>query len=435
MPDAVYQVMTLLSALVTPLPIGTNLGLLHLLWMLVSGRLLATRGAVIPGLSEAGLTAAEVRRAWAALGHGAWTSDELLRQWRHQVEAAGQWQPHTHGGYHPVAVDVTGFWRPRLQGCPTTHYQAQAGKALPAIPIGIIARVGSVASQRLGLPLGLVRAAAASGTRAHLRRLLEVATARLAQNDVLVVDREFGLALLQEVGVRAYVARLRKDFTARRASPPPYGGRGRRPTRGERVRPLPRPGKRRTLPATPPDQVTTWTEGTAVVRAEVWTELVRPAAPPGSPTFTVLALHDPRYRDPLLLATPLALAPQAVRALSGDRWPVEQIPLAAKQMLGAARQFVHDPETCQRLPELALIAGAILSYVAATQPAVPTGFWDRQPRPTPGRLRRVLARCPFPHHFPLPARLREKQAVTAHLPKGFFGQRRPPAVEPAAEAA
>ncbi len=41
-----------------------------------------------------------------------------------------------------------------------------------------------------------------------------------------------------------------------------------------------------------------------------------------------------------------------------------------------------------------------------------------------GRLRRCLARTPFPHDFPLPAHIREKAAVTSHLPKGFFGQRR-----------
>src|SRR5262245_5363311 len=121
MPDAVCPMLTMLSTLVAPLPIGTNLGLLHLLWMLVSGRLLTTRGAVIPGLSDLGLTDAQVRRAWAALGHGAWTSDLLLRRWRVTVEQAGQWQPHAHGGYRPVAVDVAGFWRPRLRGCPTTH--------------------------------------------------------------------------------------------------------------------------------------------------------------------------------------------------------------------------------------------------------------------------------------------------------------------------
>ncbi len=108
-----------------------------------------------------------------------------------------------------------------------------------------------------------------------------------------------------------------------------------------------------------------------------------------------------------------------------DRWAVEQVPLAAKQMVGAARQFVQAPETGQRLPELALLAGSILSDAAATLPATPTGCWDRQPRPTPGRLRRVLARCHFPHDVPLPPRLRQKASLTDHLPKGWFGQRRP----------
>ena len=93
------------------------------------------------------------------------------------------------------------------------------------------------------------------------------------------------------------------------------------------------------------------------MRAEVWTDLVLADAAPGSPTFTVVAVHHPAYKEPLLLSTPLALGPAQVRAVYRDRWPVEQLPLAAKQMVGAARQFVHAPETCQRLPELALLAG------------------------------------------------------------------------------
>jgi hypothetical protein len=55
-------------------------------------------------------------------------------------------------------------------------------------------------------------------------------------------------------------------------------------------------------------------------------------------------------------------------------WPAEQLPLMAKQLLGAARAFVHAPPTCQRLPQVALLAGAILAYAAATAPACPTGF-------------------------------------------------------------
>lgn len=41
MPEAVYRMLTLLCGLVIALPVGTNLGVLHLLWMRVNGRLLA----------------------------------------------------------------------------------------------------------------------------------------------------------------------------------------------------------------------------------------------------------------------------------------------------------------------------------------------------------------------------------------------------------
>jgi len=449
MPPAVYRMMTLLCSLVVTLPIGTNLGLLHLLWMLVSGQLLGARGAVIPGLSACGLSDRAVRRAWATLGQGDWTSARLLARWRALVVAEGRWQPHTHGGYRPVAVDVTAFWRPRLQGCPTVHYHAEAGRALPAIPLGLIARVGSVGSQRLALPLTMVRASVDDprpGTQERL--LVRAAVAQCGEDEVLVFDAGFGLALLQEEGATRYVVRCAKNSTFRRAIPPPYGGRGRPATRGEIVRPLPRTYKGRPIPATPPDRTETWEEDGVTLRAEIWADLVRTTAAGQAkaeveaeveakePSVTVIAVYDPRYREPLLLASPLPVTVTArVRhELYHDRWPVEQLPLAAKQMLGAARSFVHAPETCQRLPELALLAGAILSYVAATAPAIPTGFWDRRPQPTPGRLRRALARLPFPHDFPLPAPMRTKKARTDHLPTGFWGQRRPRAA-PEAPAA
>ncbi len=432
MPAAVYRMLTLLCTLVVDLPIGTNLGLLHLLWLLVSGRLLTTRGALFPGLSDCGLDAPAVRRAWAALGHGDWASGPLLARWAALVQQEGQWQPHTHGGYRPVAVDVTGFWRPRLRACPTSHYHGVAGKALPAIPVGLIAPVGSVGAQRLALPRAFVRADPDDPTPgAHQRRLVRQAVQHCAPEELLVLDGGFGVALLQEAGATRYVVRLAKNATFRRATPPPYRGRGRPATRGALVRPLARTYRGRLIPATPPDRVETWQEDGHLLRGEVWDALVLPDAAADSPTVTVVALYDPRHRDPLLLATPLPLPLRTLRACYPDRWPVEQVPLAAKQMLGAARQFVSAPETCQRLPELALLAGAVLSYAAATAPASPTGFWDRRPQPTPGRLRRQLARAPFPHDCPLPARIRPKAAPTAHLPKGFWGQRRRCAATPA----
>jgi len=56
MQEAVYRVLTLVSALVVDVPIGTNLGLLHLFWMVLCGKLLLSRGAIFPGLSAVGLS-------------------------------------------------------------------------------------------------------------------------------------------------------------------------------------------------------------------------------------------------------------------------------------------------------------------------------------------------------------------------------------------
>jgi hypothetical protein len=424
MHEVVYRLMSRLCALVEHVPVGTNVGLVMVFWMLLTGRLLATRGAVVPALSASGLAPSAVRRAWASLGHGAWTTAGLLAAWEQQVVQDGVWQPRRHAGYQALAADITGFWRPRLRHCPTRHYRADAGKALPAIPLGVIGRVGEAGGQRLAVLQALVRADPTDprpGT--HNRQVLERAVALQAADEALVVDAGFGVRQVLAVGATAWVARERKNFTARRATPPPYAGRGRPPTRGALVRPLARERGGRRLAATPPDASVTWEEAGQRVRADCWQRLVLPDAPAGQPPFDVWAIHDPAYPQPWLLVTPLPIPARAVRDLYRDRWPVEQVPLAAKQMLGAARQFVYAPATCQRLPELTLLAGTILSYVAATLPAVPTGFWDRRPRPTPGRLRRWLTFCPFPHAFPFPTRLREKRSVTAHLPKGFWGQR------------
>jgi hypothetical protein len=164
------------------------------------------------------------------------------------------------------------------------------------------------------------------------------------------------------------------------------------------------------------------------VRAEFWDGLTLPDAPAAAPSFTCVVIHDPRFTQPLVLATNLALGGEALQAFYGDRWPVEQVPLAAKQIVGAVRQFVFGRESRQRLPELAFLAGSLLTYAAATAPALRTGFWDRAARPTCGRLRRLLGRVPFSELEGLPAHYRKKASVTDHLPKGVEGHRRQPAL-------
>lgn len=435
MSSLLYRMNDFLSHVVASVPVGTNLGLFHLLWMLLSGHLLQSRGAVIPGLADFGLSVTAVRRAWAALTYGRWGTAQLLASWQRGLQDDGHWHAHWHGGYCPVACDLVGFWRPRLPGCGTKHDCAQAGKALPAISLGIAARIGSAGPQRLAVPGLLVRAAADDpGEPALQRQLFQQTHTLLATDEVLVTDRGFPLAQIHAAGITRYVSRGPTNFTARRATLPAYCGKGRRPTKGAVVRPLSRTYKKRTLAATPPDRNETWQGGTSeapcIVSAQFWDNLVLPNAPLGAPTLTTVVIDAPRFAEPLLLNTPLPFNGRQAQALSRDRWPVEGLPLWAKQMRGAARQFVFASESRQRLPELALLAGSILAYTAATQPAVRTGFWDRTPRPTPGRLRRRLAQVHCKDLPELPEHLRKKHSPTAHLPTGIRGPRRQKKVAP-----
>jgi hypothetical protein len=311
-----------------------------------------------------------------------------------------------------------------LQDCPTSHYSSPAGKALPAVPFGMLVRVGTVGGQRLPLPVRLLRTAPDDPSEAALQaRLIREAVAALADDEALILDGGFSPAPLLASGCRRFVVRVAKNFTARRATLPERK-RGRPAEYGALVRPLARRYKDQTIPATPADREEPVLIDRFLVRLRYWENLVLPDAKPGAPTFTGLAIDDPRYAEPLLVITPLVAPGAVLLALYQDRWPVEQLPLSAKQMIGGVRQFVFAPECRQRLPELLLLAGSILSHTAATLPAAPTGFWDRQPRPTPGRLRRALAGVHFPDLGELPDTFRKKASPTAHLPKGVRGHRR-----------
>ena len=395
--------------------------------MLVSGALLPQRGAIFPALKAIGLSDEETRRAWAAFRKGVWKITVLLRIWQAYVMGLEGWQSHCYEGYRPVAVDVTAFWRPKLKNCPSKHYHPAANRALPAVIFGVVGQVGEINGQRIALPCNFERVHPKDPSEKRLWRImLKWVKKMLADDEIAVIDAGVKVRDLQETQIECYVLRLAKNFTARRNFLPAYAGKGRRPKYGELVRPLPRTHKDKTLGATAPDETITWQENGQTLRAEIWRSLILNKTIPSqaNKTFDVYAIYDPNFEKPWLLATPVKLQATSVRAIYQDRWPVEQIPLSAKQMVGAHRQFVHSDESIQRLPELALLAGSILSFLAATIPATPTGFWDRNPKRTPGRYRRTLMGKPFPKDYPFPGQLRKKNSVTAHLPKGILAHRR-----------
>ena len=422
---------TIIQAMVYVLqvvPVGTNIGLLRVMWAMSNGSFLKSRGAVHGALAESGFSDEEIRRSWTALGYGSWAIEELVASWGQQVASANTWRERRYGGYRVKSVDITAFWRPRLQGQVSKHYNSAAQKALPAIVFGVMSISGESGGQRLPLVSAIIRCDAETTEAAFRKELLKQVAESAVPNEATVVDAGFGLKEIQENEVKEFVLRMAKNCTARR-NQLPQQKRGRPAEYGEYIRPLARTYKQKRIPATAvADEEGEFVHQERTIRYRAWHQLVTSETKVAATnqTFSLFVFHDPLYAEPLVLATDLALRADHLFFIYLDRWPVEHPPLAAKQMIGLHRQFVSADEAKFRLPELALLTGNILAHIAAQLPPMPTGFWDRNPQPTPGRLRRVLGRALFPNLPEVDPRFRKKNSVTDHLPKGWFGQRQQP---------
>ena len=154
-----------------------------------------------------------------------------MRAWQQVVQQEGRWHAHSYEGFRPVACDLVGFFRPHLSGCVGKHYQSGADKALPAIVLAVVAAVGSVGKVRLPLLRLVLRAEPGDRSEAALqRRALTQAGAALQPDEVLVVDAGFGVAALLTGGVPRFVARVARNFTARRNVLPAYTRPGASPS-------------------------------------------------------------------------------------------------------------------------------------------------------------------------------------------------------------
>jgi hypothetical protein len=348
---AIIRTIQVLEEIVQVLPVGTNLALLHLMWAMVNGSFLRSRGAVHGALVESGFTLGQVRRSWSALRYGVWSISELVGRWRAIVLREGRWQPREYDGYRPLAVDITAFWRPQLQGWAGKFFYRLANRAVKGVGFGVIVQVGQVDGQRIPLLKRIIRVKQSEMSEAELKAgiLRQVAT-YLEESEVWVHDAGVELAEVQTAGIPRYVIRLAVNVTGRRNHLPPSKGRGRPAEYGEKVRPLPRQRLERLIEATPPDVSAPFSFQGRIIQVQGWHDLVRAdqkVADAAKP-FTIWVFFDPLYRKPMVLGTNLDAPAETVFLLYLDRWPVEQPPLAAKQMLGLHRQFVFSP--CLRSP-------------------------------------------------------------------------------------
>jgi hypothetical protein len=382
MSTASEKIVHVLEQVVKGVPVGTNLALLHMLWAIMTGSFLSSRGAIFAALQRCGFNRQESQRSWQALAQGTWGIAKLVKNFRGYVLGQGRWQAKRYEGYGALAIDITAFWRPRLKGWPGKFFHGIARRALKGVGVGLLVQVGEVEGHRIPLLKAIIPAGVETGSQDEFKQtVLWHAHRHLAEDEVAVHDAGASMAQMQASGLPRFVLRLARNCTARR-NQLPGNQQGRPAEYGQIVRPLARQHKGHTLPATPPDMASEFTYQGRTITVHGWQGLVRrdQKVSQAHQTYASWVFFDPLYQNPLVVGTNLSALPYTIFRLYLDRWPVEQVPLVAKQTLGLHRHFVWALLSCLRLPSLALLAANILTYLAATLPPLPTGFWDRQPK-------------------------------------------------------
>lgn len=443
--QANYRILNLIEQMVTVVPKGTALGLSDLISAMFSGYFIESGGAVTPAV-EAFLRreikdeeerAARTRRAAKAVTYGNYNLSELMNKLREIVEAEGQWQPIVAQKYRIVSVDFTAFRRTAVKKLKAKAYVSDVGRAVAAVPIGMIASVGEVKGQRVALLKNVVLTdLRVNDESSHKKKLYQQVAKGLDKDEIAVFDAGFKLVEATEAGTQRCLIRLAKNCSFGKTAgkiPERTSKSGRTPTQyqAEIVRPLARKHGDKTLPATAADETYMMTdESGREVEVQIWHKLYflerqlkgltnkRHRQKLRHMPLKVMAIYDPDYDEPLLVGTPLLeLKPEAAYKIYVARWPVEGVPQAGKYILsgGTGTHYVHHPTAMERLPVLSLIFGSLLKYVAATLPPFRTGFWDRAIKPTYGRLLRQLKKV----GIPLSGQLFKKESVTSHLPLGY----------------
>ncbi|MFO7679576.1 MAG: hypothetical protein R6X34_05945 [Chloroflexota bacterium] len=443
--QANYRILSLIEQTVAVAPKGTALGLSDVVSAMFSGYFIESGGAVTPAV-EAFLRQ-EVKdekervsrtcRAAKAVTYGSYNSLEMMNQVQAIVQQEGYWQPIKAQDYRIASVDFTAFRRTAVKKLKAKAYVSDANRAVPAVPIGMIAAVGEVNGQRVALLKNVVHTKLSDNDSvSHKKKLYQQVAKELDEDEIAVFDAGFKLAEAAAAHIERCLIRLSKNCTFGKTPgkiPERTSQKGRTPTQyqAEIVRPLARKHGDNTLPATKADQICIMTdENGREIEVHIWEKVYflerhlqdvadqRKKRKLRQMPLKVMAIYDPDYEDPLLVGTPvLSLKPAAAFKIYVARWPVEGLPQTGKYLLsgGLGTHYVHHPTAMERLPTLSLIFGSLLKYAAAVLPPFRTGFWDRNAKPTYGRLLRHLKKV----GLPLSGQLFKKASVTAHLPVGY----------------
>jgi hypothetical protein len=383
----VYLAAAAVHSLIQPLPTGTAFCIGVVLIVMMTGRLVQTKGslarAVLPFVVS-------LRWGWhrveRAMERGAFSLDAMLDRASDWCLAHLPLEPVRLGCEHREVNAIDSSTMARLRAGPRLAlagkgYCHRAGRAVRANIVAALTTVVMIA----GVRVGLVRRTrfGASGEEAVARVFADLPPAQGKR--LLVVDagiatqEQFAAATTQD----ALLGRLRINVKLRCAPPPPTGKPGRRPVHGAVLHPG------RALPEVAPD-VDRYIPGeTGVIRLRRWHLLHYEAYP--HVRLDVVRIDDPTYDKPLLVGTTAAeLTSEDCRVAYGHRWPVETNFFVAQDTTALEMPRAWTATALERRISVALLVGSLLKAIAAVCAPQAMGPWDRQPVRSAGRLANYL---------------------------------------------
>ena len=385
--DPVYLAAAAVHSLIQPLPAGTAFCIGVVLLVMMTGRLVQTKGslarAVLPFVVH-------LRWGWhrveRAMERGKFSldamfdlaSDWCLRQVPVEPVRLGTTQREVN------AIDSSTIARlragPRL-ALAGKGYCHRAGRAVRANIVAALTTVVMIEGVRVGLVRRTRFGASCEEAVARVFAALPPAQGKrlLVVDAGIATQEQFATATAQD----ALLGRLRINVKLRCAPPPPTGKPGRRPVHGAVLHPG------RALPEVAPDVDWHIPGEAGLIRLRRWHLLHYEAYP--SVRLEVVRIDDPAYDKPLLVGTTAAeLTSEECWVAYGHRWPVETNFFVAQDSTAMEMPRAWTATALERRISLALLTGSLLKAIAAVCAPQAMGPWDRQPVRSAGRLANYL---------------------------------------------
>ena len=379
------------------LPAGTDYFLGIVLIVMMTGRLVATRGSLARAVYPLVL---HLRWGWhaceRALERGQFGLDQLfeaafhwcLRELEAEVVRLGSEQRQVQ------ALDTSTIARFRATkrlGAAGKGYWQRANRAVRA---NIVATINSVVVIN-GIRLGLVRRtrfgeSCEKAVATLFEQLPSCSSPRLIVVDAGIATKEQFAAASEE---DALLGRLRSNCKLHCAPPPVTGkrGPGRPPIHGPVLHPW------REQPEVEPDEELLLEvkeqvgqkEQARTIRLRRWSKVHFQEYP--ETILDTVRVDDPKYDKPLLIGS-TARELKTLEFLSGYqcRPTIETNFYVAQDSAGMEMPRAFAEVSVKRRISLALLAGSLLKAIAAKCEALSLGPWDGKPQPTAGRLASYL---------------------------------------------